>query len=67
MIKRSPTKDEQRLVDLSISMAMAAAEFLHGHPDAEIASWARQQLSDCGFDSEPRGSSHAVLTGVVLK
>lgn len=57
-------KNNQKLIDIIFSVALT----LHGNFDEfknmkneEISSWVSKQLKDCGFETEPCGSSWGVL------
>jgi len=57
-------KNNQKLIDIVFSVALT----LHGNfnefknmKNEEIASWISKQLKDCGFETEPCGSSWGVL------
>ena len=55
---------EQKLVDIIFSVALTVNENHHYWKDKsreELAAWVSRQLSLCGFETEPIGSSWGVL------
>lgn len=64
MNTRPPTETEKKLVDIAVQMAIHAAEYGGSLTTEEAAKWAVSQLQQLGFETEPRGMSWAVLTGV---
>jgi hypothetical protein len=52
---------EQELVNICFQIAMVAAEYMHGKPNDEIAKWVAHNLKECGFPTQPCGSSWGVL------
>ena len=59
--------NEQKLIDMMFSIALAAFEWgkdssRNGFGNIEtIPEWVRYNLNSCGFPVEPIGSSHGVL------
>lgn len=53
--------NEQKLIDIMYQVAFTTASHMHNKSNEEIAKWVSKQLSDCGFKTEPRGSSWGVL------
>ena len=55
---------EQKLVDIIFDMVLILrenTEWLKNTTREEAAEWAAHQLRECGFDTQPMGSSWGVL------
>jgi hypothetical protein len=55
--------NEQKLIDMMFTLAMVMRE-KHGMrhmTNEQLAEWIARNLSDCGFDTEPVGSSWGIL------
>lgn len=61
-----PSRNEQTLFELAISIALAAREMDPGKVTVEeVAEWAKEQFAGCGFPSRgPVGITWGVLTSV---
>ena len=55
---------EQKLVDIAYEVAMTIkdnSDYWKGKTSEEIATWVSRQLRQCGFDTQPVGSSWGKL------
>lgn len=55
---------EQKLIDIMFDMALTLREstdWLKNADREEVAEWVAYQLRECGFDTQPMGSSWGVL------
>lgn len=52
---------EQKLIDMMFEMSIGHEYYLTGRSREQIAEWLAKQLEHCGFKTEPRGMSWAVL------
>lgn len=55
--------NEQKLIDIMFEIAMVSATHMKDKSNAEIAAWVSKQLGECGFKTEPCGSSWGILKG----
>lgn len=63
MSNKSYLGREQHLIDIMFEVAMSVQNnpWFLGKSQEEVAEWLRGQLKECGFETEPRGASWAVL------
>lgn len=58
------TKTEQQLVDIAFELVLtmhANRKSFKNKSREEVAEWVAKQLANCGFKTEPCGSSWGVL------
>lgn len=57
------TEREQELVNIMFQIAMTVrdSDVLQKMDNEQLAEWVRNQLSACGFETEPVGASWGVL------
>ena len=63
-ISKEKKLNKQKLIDICFQIALTINNdkyFSKELSDEEIAEWVRIQLSNCGFKTEPCGSSWALL------
>jgi len=51
---------EQKLIDIMFEIALTV-KHTNLQTNEEIASWVAKQLKECGFETEPCGSSWGIL------
>jgi hypothetical protein len=62
-VGRGKTNNEQQLIDIMFQVALTMKNnpwFLDKSKE-EVAEWLQGQLKECGFETEARGASWAVL------
>lgn len=60
-------KSQQKLIDITFEIALTLhrnREWAKGKSNEEIATWVAEQLRECGFDTQPVGSSWGALRGM---
>jgi hypothetical protein len=63
----TPTRNEQKLVDIMFQCVSVATDPLHAPTFAKMTreqrmEWAARQLNECGFKNTPVGASWGYLT-----
>ena len=55
--------NEQKLIDITFQLAMVMREKrgMRHMTKEQLAAWVARNLRDCGFDTQPLGSSWGVL------
>lgn len=55
--------NEQKLIDIMFEIGLTIKDnpVLNRKSNEELATWIREQLSLCGFETEPIGASWGVL------
>ena len=58
--------NEQRLIDIMFEVALMIQDVpsLQKMDKEQLTAWVSKQLEDCGFKTEPQGSSWGVLRSV---
>lgn len=56
-------EDKQKLIDIcfQIGLTIKDSKALQKLDNEELASWIAKQLRECGYDTEPCGSSWGML------
>ena len=60
-------KNEQQLIDMMFTLAMMMRDKsgMRYMTKEQLAEWVARNLADCGYITEPMGSSHGVLKKII--
>ena len=55
--------EKQQLIDIcfQIGLVIKDSKVLQGMSNEKVAQWIAQQLKECGFETQPVGSSWGIL------